>query len=353
MERMRIGIVGTGMMAAVMAGLVRAHPQTRVARVLSSDPDRAAAFAARFGAETGASDPEYFLREGLDAVYVAGTNRQHGPIAQACLAAKLPVLVEKPLCTTAEETVALCAAAREANTLLVENLWTLALPAVRALKHAAETGQYGAARSLQFDFSAPVTPEALPGIFDLEGGGVLRDRGVYGIALALHLMGEVADMDVQLSLGTGGLDVAAALLLGHDGDATSLVTVALNHCGPNRATLSCERAALSLAPSSLVADRLDIEAAAATAGRRDPLAGPGTATALTGYLKRNAALRRLRQTIRRRPGRRLDYGPSPYRPMLDHFVHAVLAGERESALVSHALSVSVAKLVARARRSSE
>lgn len=341
----RLAIIGTGAMAAAMTRAAHARAGMEPAAVISSDAGRAAAFAARFGIARHGTDAAAILA-GVDAAYVATANAGHGPAVRAAIAAGRPVLVEKPLTPTPQDTAALIDAAQAASVLLVENWWTLALPAVRAIVAEAQGGSLGATRHLSFDFSYPVAPAAMPGLFAADGG-VLLDRAGYGIALALTLLGPVAEMSALITR-RDGIDTAAALQLRHTDGATAQISVSLDALGGNGAVLHLERGRLSLGHSSLGAEWLMRAGMAPVAGRADPLAPAGAKDRLKAALKESPLLRRLRGGWD--AGRFMGYGPGIYDPVLAHFAALVREGATESPLIPHSLSRRVAELVDGARR---
>jgi len=331
---MRLGILGTGQMAARMLATLSHRPQVKVTAIASASPERAQGLAASVGAvactpESLAAHPQ------VDAIYIATRNAGHAAAALSAIAADKPVLVEKPLGVTTEETDAVIAAARAAGVLVVENLWTLALPATLALMNrAAQAASHP--RLLQMDFGYPVTRDVFPGLF-LPDAGVLRDRAGYGLALALRLFGPVADLTCTLRLDQS-CDVAAMITLRHASGDLSAITVAFDALLANRIVLSGPGGTVSLAPS-IGAERLTVEGAAPQA--------PGAGR--PSRLKSLPVLRALNRWRKMAAGRTHSYGADPYLPMLDHFAALIRDGQTESPLVPLSLSAQVQDLIARAR----
>ena len=100
---MRLGVVGCGLIAQLVhLPALRADELFAVAAL--ADPSRRAraALARRYGvASRVRRHAELFERAGLDAVLVARPNGTHARVVLDALAARLHVLVEKPLCLTA------------------------------------------------------------------------------------------------------------------------------------------------------------------------------------------------------------------------------------------------------------
>jgi predicted dehydrogenase len=112
-DQLRAGIVGAGFMGEVHARAVRAAGGV-VARVAASTPERAAAAAARLGAEAAAESAEALVTaDDVDVVHVCTPNALHAPVAEQVLGSGKPVVCEKPLATTVEDAHRLAAQAEK------------------------------------------------------------------------------------------------------------------------------------------------------------------------------------------------------------------------------------------------
>ncbi|HEY5629309.1 MAG TPA: Gfo/Idh/MocA family oxidoreductase [Candidatus Limnocylindrales bacterium] len=113
--RLRVGLVGLGMMGRNHLRVISTHPETTLAAV--SDLDAAALEAA--AAQTGAkpyADPQTMIREAdIEAVVIAAPTTAHVPLALAAIERGLPVLVEKPLAATHDEALRIVVAGRAAG----------------------------------------------------------------------------------------------------------------------------------------------------------------------------------------------------------------------------------------------
>jgi myo-inositol 2-dehydrogenase/D-chiro-inositol 1-dehydrogenase len=103
---LRVGIVGAGMMGAAHARMLHADVSgVVVTSVYDADRDRAASTAAEVGA-TAAESPASLIGDS-DAVVIASPDSTHAELVAHCLATLTPVLCEKPLSLTSEESAAL------------------------------------------------------------------------------------------------------------------------------------------------------------------------------------------------------------------------------------------------------
>jgi predicted dehydrogenase len=132
---LRIGVVGVGVMGRNHARVLSELPGVTLVGV--ADPDGGQARAA---AQATGSKPfetvEALLAEGLDAAIIAAPTQLHHDIAQACLAANVHVLVEKPIASTPAEGQALVSAARSRGLTLMVGHVERFNPAVQAVKQA-------------------------------------------------------------------------------------------------------------------------------------------------------------------------------------------------------------------------
>lgn len=112
MNDLRIVVVGTGLIGRTHATVIGRTPGARLAAIVDPSP-AATAFAAELGVPVFASLDELIGKARPDAVVLATPNALHLPQALACLAAGLPVLVEKPVAASVAEAQALVRAADE------------------------------------------------------------------------------------------------------------------------------------------------------------------------------------------------------------------------------------------------
>jgi len=119
-ERLRVGVVGTGVIAQVMHlhYLDELADSYEVAAVCDIVAENARAAAEHYGVAAAFTDWRDLLRQPLDAVLVL-TSGSHAPIAVAAARAGMHVLVEKPMCFSVAEGQAMLDAAREAGVTLM------------------------------------------------------------------------------------------------------------------------------------------------------------------------------------------------------------------------------------------
>jgi Oxidoreductase family, NAD-binding Rossmann fold len=120
-ERVRVGVVGCGMVAQAMHLQHLSHLQDRfeLASVADPSPTVREAVAMRYGVAAVHADYRSLLEDDLDALVVATPHATHAEIVLAGLEAGLHVFVEKPLCITLDDADRIIAA-RDSSRRLVQ-----------------------------------------------------------------------------------------------------------------------------------------------------------------------------------------------------------------------------------------
>jgi predicted dehydrogenase len=119
-HRLRIGVIGTGVIAQVMHlhYLAELSDRYEVAAVCDLVQANARECADRYGIPLAVTDWRDLIAVPLDAVLVA-TSGNHAPVAIAAAQAGLHILTEKPMCFSVAEGQAMVAAADQAGVTLM------------------------------------------------------------------------------------------------------------------------------------------------------------------------------------------------------------------------------------------
>jgi predicted dehydrogenase len=337
--KVRIGIIGTGLMAQRMVKCASIVPGAQITAIASCANGSSADLAASCGAAACATAQELAERDDVDAVYVATIKDQHWQDTMTAIAAGKPALVEKPFALTLEQSVEVVAAAREADVLLVENLWFLAMPAAQELIARIEGDVLGTPWNMVFDFGFPVSRANYPALHSPDLG-VIRDRGVSGLAFCQRLLGPVDEINAQ-GIWDEDTDVAATMLLKHRSGAMSQITVSFRALLSNTATFSCSGGFIRMEPA-LGSDRLLMQIAA-------PMPGP-TAKPEKPKLKSLTIARVMKKLKKSVKPELFPFGSDMHLPMLIHFCDLVRNGSKESPLAPLDLSLNTQHLVLLARQ---
>ncbi len=273
-----------------------------------------------------------------EAVYIASRNRDHAAHAIAALEAGKPVLCEKPCAMSVAEAQQVIAISKRTGLLYMEAVATPFLPAVSAALQAAQAGRLGALRRLDASFGYPITRAARPRLFE-DDGGVLADRAVYPLMLALIAMGPVAAVERAVERDGHGVDVSARFILDHVGGGVSELAVSFDERLDNALRIEGDAGAVEVAPPLLSAQRLLF-----TTRRLPP-------SRLWRRLRQGPVIRRLGDASGKAFGQWRPHGPSPYVHEIEHFTALLRSGAAESPVISHERMLAVTRLVEEARAS--
>ncbi|MGN7135389.1 Gfo/Idh/MocA family protein [Rhodococcoides corynebacterioides] len=127
----RIALIGSGRMGSLHARVIASSDRCDLTVLVEPREENGAAVADRFGCRWA---PDFDDLDGIDAVVVAAATPAHYDIASRVLALGKPVLVEKPLAATYEESAELVARSEESGTPLMCGLLERFNPAVRTAR---------------------------------------------------------------------------------------------------------------------------------------------------------------------------------------------------------------------------
>ncbi len=192
---MKLGVVGTGMIAKVVVPHLGAWgcPVTAVAATPDT-LDEAHDLADPYGAAVFSSYDEMLEDGDIDTAYLAVPNFLHCSFALQALEAGKHVIVEKPLASNAAEAERIARAARERGLLVYEAISTLYLPNYDRIK--ALLPRIGSIKIVSMNYSqyssrydAFRAGEVLPAFDPAKAGGALMDLGLYNMQYLLGLFG--------------------------------------------------------------------------------------------------------------------------------------------------------------------
>ncbi len=260
-DKIRWGILGTGMIAHKFAEGLRVLPDA----VLTAVGSRSQAAANRFGDafdvphrhatyQDLASDPE------VDVIYVSSPHPMHKEDTLLCLEAGKAVLCEKPFTMNSQESEAVIRAARERGLFLMEAMWTRYLPAVVRARQLLAEGVIGEVRMVQADFGfrAEVDPKHRLLNPDL-GGGALLDVGIYTVSLASMVFGQQpAEINSQVYLGSTGVDELSGTIFRYPAGQIAVLSSSLQINTPHDAVIIGTKGSIRIHPSFWCTDGMTL-----------------------------------------------------------------------------------------------
>ena len=245
----RWGIAGTGTIARQFASDIGHAEGAVLSAVCSRDLARAREFAGRHSGIAAFDTLASMIgAQAIDAVYLATPNTAHLDQTLECVAAGVPVLIEKPMTASLAEALEIERAARTAGSLVMEAMWSRYLPAIRALRAALRDGVIGTIRRLEADIAWKHDFDPTSRFFDKsQGGGALHDLGIYPISLARYFLGDPVSVDASWRAAPTGVDIAATLHLRFAG-AEAGISCGFDRDGSNRLVIEGDKGVVVIAP---------------------------------------------------------------------------------------------------------
>jgi predicted dehydrogenase len=209
----RWGILGAGGIAGKFAGDLVRTPGNTLAAVGARQADRAADFAARFGAPRSyGSYRELVSDPGLDVVYIATTHPGHHEQALMAIEAGKAVLIEKPVCLNAADAREVFSAAEAAGVFAMEAMWMRTNPLIRKAQELVAGSVIGEVVSVQAEMGLGLPFDPAHRLYDLaNGGGALLDLGIYPVTFGWIFLGPPAAVAVTGALAATGSDATVAM----------------------------------------------------------------------------------------------------------------------------------------------
>jgi len=308
----RWGFLGAGSIAASMAADLH-HGNNTLYAVAARDGDRAAAFAARFGASHSHGSYRAVIEDpDVDILYVATTHPFHREQALMAIDAGKPVLVEKPLALNATHAREVLTAARNKGVFAMEAVWMRANPLIIKAQEMVAGGLIGDVVAVHADFSIGLDFDPGHRLYDLSnGGGALLDLGVYPMHFAWLFAGRPDTQQVLGTLSPTGSDTTVAVQWGYASGATAQLRCATTAQTPGRATIAGTAGSISVEPWFLNPERLVIS----TSKGESRVTGEGTA----------------------------------YGPQIQEVERCLRAGLLQSPLAPHADTIAILELIDQAR----
>lgn len=200
-DALRVGLVGYGSAGRGIHARLLREVGARVVRVVTRNPARATAAERDWPGVAVDQDVPALLAHvaDLDVVVIASPTGEHVAHVGLALAAGLPVVVDKPLATTADEAASLARAGAEAGgrlTVFQNRRWDPEQLTLRGLLAAGELGRVHRFER-RWERWRPV-PQDRWKENDTRAGGLLLDLGAHLVDSAVQLFGPVTGVYAEL-----------------------------------------------------------------------------------------------------------------------------------------------------------
>lgn len=192
---LKFGIVGCGRIAPKHAESIVALPEAELIGVCDIVPERAQAFADKYGAKPYTDYTEMLKNPDIDVITVATPSDLHAPIGVAAAKAGKHVMVEKPMAMTLKSADELIAACREAGVKLAVIHQNRFNKSIKLLRKALEDGRFGklthGQATVRWNRDDNYYAQAPWRGTKLRDGGVLMNQSIHNIDLLQWMFGPV------------------------------------------------------------------------------------------------------------------------------------------------------------------
>jgi predicted dehydrogenase len=238
-EKVRFGVIGTGAIAGDLAISLQGSARCRIVNAVGSSPEKARAFAGRWGLpRSSATLDELLADREVDVVYIATPHPAHEAQALACIAAGKGVLCEKPFTMDAAGAARVIEAARARGVFLMEAFMYRCHPLMRELARRLQDGAIGRILHVRAEFGFRKRRDPTSRLYDVAlGGGAILDVGCYPASFARLVAGiavgrpfaEPTALAATGQLGPTGADELASALLTFESGVTATLGTAIHH----------------------------------------------------------------------------------------------------------------------------
>ena len=213
-DDLRVALIGYGLGGkAFHAPLIAVTPGLRLTTIVTSNPERRAAAAHDFpdARIVDSAEAVWANASAHDLVVITTSNRTHVPLAKAAVAARIPVVVDKPMAATAQDARELVAEANRAGVPLTayhNRRWDGEFLTAQRLIASGELGDI-----IRFESRLDRwRPHPVAGVWRESGapedaGGLLYDLGPHLIDQARMLFGKVTHVYAELDRRRPGVVV--------------------------------------------------------------------------------------------------------------------------------------------------
>ena len=216
---MKIGIIGAGHIADVVAPTLVAMEGIECYAVSSRSLDKAQTFAQKHGFRKAYGSYGEMLQDPqVELVYVATPHSHHFEHMMLCIEHGKHILCEKAFTMNAEQARVVKTAAAEKGVYVAEAIWTRYMPSRKVIDEVLASGIIGKPNTLTANLSYIIAHKER--IYDLNlAGGALLDIGIYGINFALmHFGTDIERVESSVKMLPTGVDAMETItVFYHDG----------------------------------------------------------------------------------------------------------------------------------------
>ena len=195
-KKLKVGIIGTGWIAEYHAAMFKVMPDAEIVAAADLVPGKAEAFFKKLdieGVRLYPNHKEMLDSEELDAVSVCTYNATHAECTIYALEKGVHVLLEKPMCVTLEEALAIMEAEKKSGKMVSVGFQPRFDENMKMIKRIVESGELGEIYYIQ---TGGGRRRGIPTPFgtsfiekETAGLGALGDIGCYSLDMVLNAIG--------------------------------------------------------------------------------------------------------------------------------------------------------------------
>ena len=222
---MKIGIMGAGGIARVVADTMRQMNDVECYAIASRSLERAQKFKDDFDFNKAYGSYEEMLQDdNVELVYLATLHPHHYEHARLCIEFGKPVLCEKPFTVNADELKRLLAFAKEKKVFITEAIWTRYMPMRKVIDDYIASGIIGKPVTLTANLGYNVAHLERLTRKELAGGSLL-DIGVYPLNFALmHFGDDISKITSNAVFNEHGVDMQNSVILTYSDNRMAVLT---------------------------------------------------------------------------------------------------------------------------------
>ena len=208
----KLGIVGLGRWARVLARAAQRSAKLRIVAGYTRSQEKREAFSREFGIPTLADFRQMLSDPEIQGVILTVPNEQHFPVAELAARSGKHVYTEKPIAHTLEDGVRICELEERHGIRVVVGHSARLLAGTRAIKSAIERGELGRVACIEANFSneraLELTPQNWRWYRAQCPGGPLSQLAIHQFDSLACLGGEIAEvMSTASKLSPAGAEV--------------------------------------------------------------------------------------------------------------------------------------------------
>lgn len=204
---MKMGIIGAGGIARVMADTIRQMDDAECTAIAARDAERAKLFAEEYGfLRSYGSYDELLSDPDVELVYIALPHSHHYEWTLKSLNAGKHVLCEKAFAVNESQAREMISLAREKNLLLAEAIWTRYMPSRDIIREVIDSGIIGEVMTVSANLGYRIDTKERILMPELAGGALL-DLTVYPLNFASMILGDkITSIDASCVMSETGVD---------------------------------------------------------------------------------------------------------------------------------------------------